>query len=168
MIARVGSMQNTKVWIVDDDPEFLSELREALMLSGFEAEAFPNAAALRRRLAAAAPDIVLLDLKMDHESGFQLAYALKRHPRAEGVPVIAMTGHYTNREYAHLIQQCGIRLCLVKPINLANLLARIAFFTAPARRAGGGGARPVAPGRKRGRAGAQEKYVKAHTGGLPS
>jgi|LAHU01.1.fsa_nt_gb DNA-binding response OmpR family regulator len=149
-------MANTKVWIVDDDPEFLAELGEALELSGLDAEAFRDAASMRRRLGLEAPDIVLLDLKMEHEDGFRLARELRGHPRTANVPMIAMTGHCTSTEDAVRVGACGLDLCLVKPINLAELLARIALLT--------GGVR----GAKGGRAGGRKRRVEAHTGGRPS
>lgn len=128
-------MRKTAVWVVDDDREFLAELREALVMSGYDAEAFPDAASARQRLLEAAPDVVLLDLKMEPESGFDFARELARLPGAERMPVIAMTGHFTSREHARLIGECGISLCLVKPLNLADVIDRIALVTGASFRA---------------------------------
>lgn len=147
-------MRKKTVWVVDDDPEFLAELREALELSGYRAEAFPDAESVRQRLPDAVPDVVLLDLKMDRENGFQLAQKLKGNPRTEAIPLIAMTGHYTQREHARLIDQCGIACCIVKPLNLAEVIQRIALVTAASRRSRkigdglGGGARDHAARRR--------------------
>ena len=127
-------MRKTTVWVVDDDSEFLAELREALELSGYAAEAFPDAASVKQRLRETVPDVLLLDLKMDGQNGFELVLELKRLPRTEHLPVIAMTGHYTSREHASLLREGGISLLLVKPLNLADVIDRIALVTGISRR----------------------------------
>jgi len=155
-------MRKTMVWIVDDDREFLAELREALVLSGYDAEAFSDAAAAKRRLRETLPDIVLFDLKMDGENGFQLAHELKHLPRTERLPMIAMTGHYTSKEHARLVERCGIDLCLVKPLNLADVTERIALLTGGGHRAKSGHAKSGAGEWKLRSAGVHAKNIGAH------
>lgn len=160
-----GDVRKKTVWIVDDDREFLAELREALDMSGYRAEAFFDAAAMKRRLREASPDVVLLDLKMEPENGFELARELKHRPRAARVPVIAMTGHYTSLEHARLMGECGIALCLVKPLNLAAVLERIALVTDRGGEKKGVRTRPGAGRHAHGRAGSHIGNTGALTGG---
>ena len=110
-------LQQKKIMIVDDDTAFLEELSEALTLNGYAvitvnaaAEAIPTAERTR-------PDIILLDLKMPGKSGFQIATEFQRLEEFTRVPIIAMTGHYTDNEYNSLLRICGIRTCLNKPFN---------------------------------------------------
>lgn len=122
-------MARVRVWVVGDDPDLLAELRDALSLSGYDAAAFSSAASVKRRLAGQIPDVILLDLKMEPESGLELAYELKHNPVTSLVPVIAMTGYYTRARHSALLDQCGIGSCLMKPFDLAEVLDRIVLAT---------------------------------------
>jgi CheY-like chemotaxis protein len=87
-------MNKRRVMIVDDDRQFLEELEEMLIFSGYEIVAFNDAQAALESAVRLRPDVILLDVKMPGKSGFQLADELQRLPELEGTPVIAMSGHY--------------------------------------------------------------------------
>jgi CheY-like chemotaxis protein len=123
----IAAMAVKKILIVDDDREFAEELKELLFLSGYEAvvindskEAFDAAFTLK-------PDIILLDIKMDGMDGFQVLEKLKQFPETARIPVIAMTGYFTKEEHVRLISVCGMDVCLKKPFNALDLIARIEF-----------------------------------------
>lgn len=118
-------MNRVKVMIVDDDKEFLDELCEVLSLGGYDTVPFSKASPALKWARAARPGLILLDLKMDGIDGFQLTKNLKHHHETAGIPVIAMTGHFTEEEHAPLMQACGMETCLKKPFNALDLLARI-------------------------------------------
>lgn len=113
-----------KVMVVDDDKEFLEELRETLALSGYELVAVNDATAVLDLVNSAKPDVILLDLKMPQKSGFQVADELRHLSQSGSVPVIAMSA-YLKDEYIPLLKICGIKRCLKKPFYPLDVIAQI-------------------------------------------
>lgn len=120
-----SGIDKLRVMVVDDDKLFLSEVNEVLSLSGYETTAFDNGKAALKWARAKRPDVIILDIKMDRMNGFQLTKNLKRFPETVGIPVIAMTGHFTGEEHGSAMQECGIETCLKKPFNALNMLKQI-------------------------------------------
>ncbi|HTZ11890.1 MAG TPA: response regulator [Candidatus Margulisiibacteriota bacterium] len=117
-------MANHKVMIVDDDKEFLQELKETLALSGYDMIAANDASSALDIAYKEKLDLILLDLKMPQKSGFQLAYELKRLSELGHIPIIAMTGYYKDG-YTSLLEMCGIKKCLKKPFNPLDVISEI-------------------------------------------
>lgn len=111
--------------IVDDDEKFLEELEETLSLSGYYTVAVSNgdsAVSMAKKVKA---DVVVLDLKMDGKNGLEVAKELRNIPSTSDVPIIAMTGFYTEQEYNKLINGYGIQTCLTKPFNPLDIITQI-------------------------------------------
>ncbi len=118
-------MRKKRVMIVDDDKEFLSELEQTLSLNGYQVL---DVADPRRALEIAGdnrPDIILLDLKMEDLSGFEIADQLGRFSRTMDIPIVAMTGVFTENEHMSLISLCGINKCLTKPFSAQEIVRAI-------------------------------------------
>lgn len=83
-------MAGKRVLIVDDDKEFVKLYSLVLRNSGYEVSAAYSAAEALEALKAARPDVVVLDVMMEHfDSGFNVGRAVKKdHP---DLPVILMT-----------------------------------------------------------------------------
>ena len=118
-------MAKTKILIVDDDKEFLRELREILNFHGYEVVLSSNPASVPEIAANSRPAVILLDLKMDQTSGFELADELKHFTRTFDIPVIAMTGFFTESEHRALMNICGIRTCITKPFAAEEVITAI-------------------------------------------
>lgn len=121
------------VLVVDDSPETLKLLTDALELSGVTvlvATAGEQALALVERIT---PDVVLMDALMPGMDGFETCRRLKAGPLAH-VPIIFMTGL---TETEHIVQglEAGGVDYVTKPINLDELFARIRVHLANARSA---------------------------------
>lgn len=115
---------NKKVMIVDDDKEFLEELKEMLELSGYDLVIVNDATCALDIACKKKPDIVLLDLKMPGKNGFQVADELRHSQELMHTPIIAMTGFFQD-EYVPLINTLGIKKCLKKPFNPLDVIAQI-------------------------------------------
>ena len=125
---------NKRILIVDDDPELRELLRGYLGGNGYDVDAAGDGAAMRQRIAAAAPDLVILDLMLPGEDGL----ALCRELRAESsLPILMLTarGEDTDRIVG---LEMGADDYLPKPFNPRELLARIRSIL---RRAGENAAR---------------------------
>lgn len=124
ILAKGTCMIKKKVLIVDDNEEFLEELKESLTLSGYDLMAVNDPLAVLSRAAEIKPDIVLLDLKMPGKSGFQLADEMRRYFQLQNVPIIAMSAFF-KEEYRVLMKMCGIRRCLKKPFSPLDVISAI-------------------------------------------
>ena len=80
------------VLIVDDVPDNLSVLHDALDESGYTVLLATSGEAALQRARQALPDIVLLDAMMPGMDGFEVARRLKATPQTAHIPIIFMTG----------------------------------------------------------------------------
>src|SRR5258706_9384610 len=80
------------VLIVDDVPDNLSVLHDALDESGYTVLVATSGEAALQRASQAVPDIVLLDAMMPGLDGFEVAKRLKASPLTAHIPIIFMTG----------------------------------------------------------------------------
>jgi DNA-binding response OmpR family regulator len=120
-------MPRKKVMIVDDDKEFLEELQETLFLNGYEVIKIDDPHRVLDSAGNTKPDIILLDLKMDNFSGFEIADELSRFTKTVHIPVVAMTGFFTENEHASLMSLCGINKCIAKPFSAEQIVTAIEF-----------------------------------------
>ena len=114
-----------RVMVVDDDEEFLEELKETLVSGGYNISIFSNGLSALTMARRIKPDVILLDIKMKGKNGIQVADELKHSSDTAHIPIIAMTGFYTAEEIAALMYICGIETCLIKPFNPLDVITRI-------------------------------------------
>ncbi|MDO8387008.1 MAG: response regulator [Polaromonas sp.] len=120
------------VLIVDDVPDNLSVLHDALDESGFTVLVATHGEAALQRAAQALPDIVLLDAMMPGMDGFEVAKRLKADARTAHIPIIFMTG-LTETEYLVAALDSGGVDYVTKPIKPKEVLARIGVHLQSAR-----------------------------------
>ena len=82
------------VLIVDDVPDNLSVLHDALDESGYTVLVATSGEAALQRASQAVPDIVLLDAMMPGMNGFEVARRLKAAPQTAHIPIISMSWRY--------------------------------------------------------------------------
>jgi DNA-binding response OmpR family regulator/DNA-binding CsgD family transcriptional regulator len=122
------------VLIVDDVPDNLSVLHDALDEAGFTVLVATNGEAALQRAGQALPDIVLLDAVMPGIDGFEVARRLKARPDTAHIPIVFMTG-LTETEHVLAAFQAGGVDYVTKPIRPREVLARIAVHMQGARQA---------------------------------
>ena len=122
------------VLIVDDVPDNLSVLHDALDESGYTVLVATNGEAAIQRAAQALPDIVLLDAVMPGMDGFEVARRLKARPDTAHIPIVFMTG-LTDTEHVVRAFQAGGVDYVTKPIRAKEVLARMAVHVQGARQA---------------------------------
>jgi DNA-binding response OmpR family regulator len=110
-----------KLLVVDDDPEVRGMLSRLLEVEGYKvAEATTGAEAIGS-LSSVPPDLVILDVMLTTENGFDVLAAIRR---TSDVPVILVTakGQETDRV---LGLKLGADDYVVKPFSPAELAARV-------------------------------------------
>ncbi len=132
-LARTLDRANSDVvLIVDDVPDNLSVLHDALDESGYTVLVATHGEAALQRAAQALPDIVLLDAMMPGMDGFEVAKRLKADARTTHIPIIFMTG-LTETEYLVAALESGGVDYVTKPIKPKEVLARIGVHLQSAR-----------------------------------
>ena len=104
------------VLVVDDVPDNLSVLHDALDESGYSVLVATNGEAALQRAAQALPDIVLLDAMMPGMDGFEVARRLKANPATAHIPIIFMTG-LTETEHLVAALEAGGSITSPNPSN---------------------------------------------------
>jgi len=131
----VLSGEGRHILVVEDDPELRALLLSSLRRNGFRATGVGGGAEMREVLAAAPVDLVLLDVMLPGESGFDLCREIRAHGR---LPVILLTALAASSDRV-LGLELGADDYVVKPADPRELMARI---RAVLRRAGGEATEP--------------------------
>jgi len=120
-------MTKPRIMIVDDNEELLEELENLLTLGGYDVVAISDGTKVFDVALKNKPDLILLDLKMSPKSGFQIADEVKNAVFLKDVPVVAMTGFFTEKQHHLMMKLCGIRTSILKPFRPLNLITKIEF-----------------------------------------
>lgn len=109
--------------VVDDDKEIREIMTFALGQHGFEVATASNGVQLQYLLTARIPDLILLDVMMPGQDGYQVFYRLRADPLTRHVPVIIMTAH-SEDIYARISRDLGA-VHLTKPFHPLEMVARV-------------------------------------------
>ena len=116
-----------KILLVDDSKTELHHLSELLTRRGYAVRTAVNGEEAMRRLGEDAPDLILMDVVMPGQNGFQLTRAITRDARFANVPVIMCTSKNQDTDKVWGMRQ-GARDYIVKPVNADELVAKIRAF----------------------------------------
>ena len=116
-----------KILVVDDSKTELHHLSDLLGKQGFSVRTAENGDEAMRRLADDKPDLILMDVVMPGQNGFQLTRSITRDPRYADVPVIMCTSKGLETDKVWGMRQ-GARDYVVKPVNGDELIAKIRAF----------------------------------------
>ncbi|CAN7201428.1 response regulator transcription factor [Bradyrhizobium sp. LjRoot220] len=118
--------------VVDDSPETLRLLTDALDGAGMTVMVALDGASAMRIVDQITPDIVLLDAVMPGIDGFETCRRLKRDAGLVNVPIIFMTGLAETEHIVRGLEAGGVDY-VTKPIAIEEMLARIRVHLANAR-----------------------------------
>jgi twitching motility two-component system response regulator PilH len=116
-----------KILLVDDSKTELHHLSEMLGKRGYTVRTAENGDEALRRLAEDKPDLILMDVVMPGQNGFQLTRSITRDPRWSDVPVIMCTSKNQETDRVWGMRQ-GARDYIVKPVNADELVSKIKAF----------------------------------------
>jgi twitching motility two-component system response regulator PilH len=112
------------VLVVDDSKTELMFLTDLLQKNGFSVKTAENAEDAFRRLAEEKPDLILMDVVMPGQNGFQLTRAISRDPLYSDVPIIMCTSKNQETDRVWGLRQ-GARDYVTKPVEVTELMAKI-------------------------------------------
>ena len=115
------------ILLVDDSKTELHFMSDLLGKRGYTVRTAENADDAMRRLGEEKPDLILMDVVMPGQNGFQLTRAITRDPRFSNVPVIMCTSKNQETDKVWGMRQ-GARDYIVKPVDADELVAKIKAF----------------------------------------
>ncbi len=113
-----------KVLIVDDSKTELMFLTDLLQKNGMVVKTAEGAEEAFRRLTEDKPDLILMDVVMPGQNGFQLTRAINRMPEYSHIPIIMCTSKNLETDRVWGMRQ-GARDYVTKPVNADELLGKI-------------------------------------------
>ncbi len=127
-----GSTAISTVLIVDDMPDNLAVLHEALEEAGYSVRVATDGIGALESVRRSPPDIIVLDAMMPGVDGFETCRRLKENLVTRQIPVIFMTGLTETENILQAFQAGGVDY-VTKPIVTAEVLARLASHLRNAR-----------------------------------
>jgi twitching motility two-component system response regulator PilH len=115
------------VLVVDDSPTDRQYLSEMLLKNGYQVTTADSAEDAMLKVAQQKPDLVLMDVVMPGQNGFQATRSLSRNDTTKDIPVIICTSKNQETDRVWGLRQ-GARDFIVKPINQADLIAKISVL----------------------------------------
>ena len=113
-----------KVLIVDDSKTELMFMTDLLQRNGMTVRTAQGADDAFKRLSEEKPDLILMDVVMPGQNGFQLTRAINRTPEYTEIPIIMCTSKNLETDRVWGMRQ-GAKDYITKPVNEAELLSKI-------------------------------------------
>jgi adenylate cyclase len=112
-----------RILVVDDVAENIRLLDAVLTPRGYIVESAGSGAEALERLAAQAPDLVLLDIVMPEIDGYEVCRRIRSSPATEMLPVVMITASGRDEKLRAL--EAGADDFVLKPFDHAELAARV-------------------------------------------
>jgi two-component system KDP operon response regulator KdpE len=116
---------DTKVLIVDDEPQARRVLRTALIAHGFEVMDARSGEEALNKLRDETPEVILLDLKMPGIGGLETCKLIRE---SSDVPIMIVSARKTEKEKVEALES-GADDYVTKPLGIEELVARIHAVT---------------------------------------
>jgi two-component system, OmpR family, response regulator RpaA len=114
-----------RVLIVDDDPQFVDAVTEALAIeSRLRIESARDGYEGLIKIGTFRPDLLILDLRMPELDGFEVCRKVKSDPITNDTKILAITG-YVDGSARERIFEAGADAYLEKPLKLDRLHAEV-------------------------------------------
>lgn len=112
------------IYIVEDD-ESIREIESiALKNSNYIVSAFENAKEFYKKLDELVPDLILLDVMLPDESGYDIVRKLRKRPATQDIPIIMVTTKTTEMDMIKGLDG-GADDYIKKPFSIMELITRV-------------------------------------------
>jgi signal transduction histidine kinase/CheY-like chemotaxis protein len=132
-------LAGVRVLVVDDHPDARELLAMVLERAGAAVATASSAAAAVRLLRADPADVLVSDIGMPDEDGYEFLGRVRALPASEGgrVPAVALTAYATEEDRRRALA-AGFEEHVAKPVEPSDLVAAVAAVALRARGDGGG------------------------------
>ena len=117
-------VSGSRILVVDDLPDNVDVLRQALEVAEYQVMVAPSGELALNLAERFTPDLILLDVVMPGLDGFETCLRLKQAESTRDIPIIFLTAR---TESADIVKgfELGAADYVTKPFNKAELLARV-------------------------------------------
>lgn len=112
------------VLVVDDSRTEQMYLTNLLQKAGMTVRSASNAEDTMLCLSQERPDLILMDVVMPGQNGFQLTRSISRNPAYADIPIIMCTSKNQETDRVWALRQ-GAKDYITKPVDAAELIAKI-------------------------------------------
>ncbi len=116
-----------KILIVEDNPDNMKLFRAVLTIRGHQVVGLPGGETLIEAMRAELPQLVLLDIQLPGEDGYQLLAKLRGELTASLPPVVALTAHAMSGDRERALK-AGFSGYLTKPIDVSTFAGSVEAF----------------------------------------
>jgi CheY-like chemotaxis protein len=127
-------LANVKALLVDDDDDARDMLSALLGEEGARVQAANSTSAAIEAFSSFAPDVVISDIAMPEQDGYDLVRAIRaQEGRGDAVPIIALSAMTRNQDRVRA-REAGFSEYLNKPVDREQLIEALARLTRNSRR----------------------------------
>ena len=112
------------IYIVEDDSDIREIETIALKNSGYTIQAFETAREFYRKLSERLPDLVILDVMLPDESGYDIVKKLRKTPASKNLPIIMVTAKTQEIDMIKGLDD-GADDYIKKPFSIMELISRV-------------------------------------------
>lgn len=112
------------IYIVEDDESIREIETIALKNSNYIVSAFENAKEFYKKLDELVPDLILLDVMLPDESGYDIVRKLRKRPATQEIPIIMVTAKTTEMDMIKGFDGGGDDY-IKKPFSIMELITRV-------------------------------------------
>ena len=112
------------IYIVEDDSNIREIETIALKNSGHTVSAFEKARDFYKKTEDMVPDLVLLDVMLPDESGYDIVKKLRKNPVTKQIPIIMVTAKTTEMDMIKGLDD-GADDYIKKPFSIMELITRV-------------------------------------------
>jgi len=112
------------ILIVDDTPTNLSVLAQMLLMQGYQTQLAPNGNAIVQVAEKELPDLILLDIRMPGQNGYEVCRQIKQNSRLKDIPIIFLSGLAETDDKVRAFKAGGVDY-ITKPFHFEEVRARV-------------------------------------------
>ena len=116
---------NTRILIIDDDPDICTMIKMVLEYHGFTAFDAENEEKANQVLVREQIDLIIMDMLLSGADGTDICRRIKNDKERNSIPVLMFSAHPTARETC---LAAGADDFIPKPFEMNDLIARVNFF----------------------------------------
>lgn len=114
-----------EIYLVHDQQESPSTRKNFLEMSGYKVTLMRSGAECLEALGSRKPTLVMLDVLIEGQDGFEVCRAIRAHYPARDLPVILTTDIYRSRIYRDEALAAGAQAYILRPIKVDDLVKQV-------------------------------------------
>ena len=115
----------SKILVVDDEPQILLLVKTMLKKQGYEVIIANSGKECLKILKKEKPDLILMDIMMPGEDGWEICKKIKTNENTKDIPVAMFTVRHSDVALKKSIEYAHADSHINKPFNMKDLLKKV-------------------------------------------